>query len=158
MFILVFIVNLAKCHILNLHGNLFTTIGVSTILFVSRLYTNLTITYVPKIALAGGIEVVTQNKTAYLLDNRYIIIRQIPHVKPFGHIHKLLVHAYSSYMAIKNHKKVPATDLVLLEQLSRVDLDDAHLAALMEHERKNLINAWESICRQRQQTHRIHRW
>ena len=38
------------------------------------------------------------------------------------------------------------------------DLLEAHVAALLEHERVNMIRAWESICRARQQLSRIYRW
>ena len=38
------------------------------------------------------------------------------------------------------------------------DLLVTHVAALIEHERTNMINAWENICRERQKLSSIYRW
>ena len=46
----------------------------------------------------------------------------------------------------------------MLEQMAHMNLFSAHLGALIEHERQNMIRAWENLRRERQEIHRIHRW
>ena len=113
---------------------------------------------VPSLSISGTIMSTRKNSAVFILDNRYVLVRleftngTLHHVE--GYIQKLQSMGYIFY----RQNKLDVEDNRFQHYLLITDLLVAHVAALLEHERTNVIRAWENICYERQKLSHIYKW
>lgn len=118
---------------------------------------------VPAISVSGTImstrDNLGDNSVILILDSGYIAV---PLRSAFtnGTLHQVEDHVnkLSNIGYVFNRQnKLDVEDNRFQHYLFITDLLEAHVAAFLEHERINMIRAWESICRERQQLSHIYR-
>ena len=113
---------------------------------------------VPSLSISGTIVSTREHSAVLIIDSGYVLVRlawknctleQVEH-----DINRLMQVPY--IFNRKNAKDVE--DCTFQRYLIVTDLLVAHVAALIEHERINMINTWENICRESQQMSRVYKW
>jgi hypothetical protein len=113
---------------------------------------------VPSLGASGTIMSTHRHSAVLLLDSGYIILR-LAIINGTLHSVQTHINKLSRMDYVFNRQNKPdVEDNRFQHYLLVTDLLVSHVAALLEHERTNMISAWENICRERQQLSRIYKW
>ena len=113
---------------------------------------------VPSLSISGTITSTRHDSAVLFLDTGYVLLHVALLNGTLANVEKHVSALNQAEFIFDRKNKLEIENNRFQHFLLITDLLVTHVAALIEHERTNMINAWENICRERQKLSRIYRW